>query len=197
MLIVVTCAECSTVAAAHLHRTAPLTGNDNDDQPRFRCLARPSVRPLRVAREPHARRPALVDPAADKRRLLLLRLGSGEPPDQRRHSSGAHLEGAGDLLRRPSASAELADTFQQFIIGHSTVIPDAGTPARRVRRDPGKSFRWSPSGAASREDSAEPLGAKRGIITEVEVDVTLERAIEVERGPAATAHVVALVGALP
>jgi hypothetical protein len=32
---------------------------------------------------------------------------------------------------------------------------------------------------------------------EVEVDVTLERAIRVERGPAAPAHVVALVGALP
>jgi hypothetical protein len=41
------------------------------------------------------------------------------------------------------------------------------------------------------DDSAEPLGAERGIIAEVEVDVTLERAIGVERGPAATAHVVA------
>src|SRR5712691_575384 len=128
---------------AHPHRTAPLTGNDDDDQPRSPCLACPGVRPLRVTSEPHARRPALVDPAADKRRLLLPGLGSGEPPDQWRHSRGAHLEGAGDLLRRPSASAELADTFQQFIIGHSTMIPDAGTPARRVRRDRGKSFRRS------------------------------------------------------
>jgi len=49
----------------------------------------------------------------------------------------------------------------------------------------------------SQDDSVEPLGAERGIITKVEVDVTLERAIGVERGPAATAHVVALVGALP
>src|SRR6266481_297865 len=46
-------------------------------------------------------------------------------------------------------------------------------------------------------DSAESLGAERGIITKVEVDVALERAIGVERGPAAAAHVVALVGALP
>ena len=46
---------------------------------------------------------------------------------------------------------------------------------------------------ASPDDSVEPLGAERGIITNVEVDVTLERAIGVERGPAATAH----VGALP
>src|SRR5262249_47520455 len=120
---------------AYPHRTAPLTGNDDDDQPRLPRLACPGVRPLRVACEPHARRPALVDPAADKRRLLLLGLCSGEPPDQWRHSRGAHLEGAGDLLWRPSASAKLADTFQQFIIGHSTMIPDAGTPARRVRRD--------------------------------------------------------------
>jgi hypothetical protein len=49
----------------------------------------------------------------------------------------------------------------------------------------------------SPEDSVEPLGAERGIITKVEVDVTLERAIGIECGPAATAHVVALVGALP
>src|SRR6516165_967738 len=70
-------------------------------------------------------------------------------------------------------------------------------PAPRVRRDPGKSFRWSLAGVVSREDSAEPLGAERGIITQVKVDVTFERAIGVERGPAATAHVVALVGALP
>ena len=34
------------------------------------------------------------------------------------------LESAGDLLWRLSASAELADTFQQFIIGHSTMIVD-------------------------------------------------------------------------
>jgi hypothetical protein len=31
------------------------------------------------------------------------------------------------------------------------------------------------------------LGSERGIITKVEVDVTLERAIGVERGPAAAA----------
>jgi hypothetical protein len=47
------------------------------------------------------------------------------------------------------------------------------------------------------DDSVEPLGAKRGIIAEVEVGVTLERAIGVERGPATVAHVVTLVGALP
>ena len=120
---------------AHPHRIAPLTGDDHDDQPRCPCLPCPGVRPLRVAREPHARRPALVDPAADKRRLLLPGPGSGEPPDQRRHRRRAHLESAGDLLRRPSASAELADTFQQFIIGHATMILDADTPTRRVRRD--------------------------------------------------------------
>jgi len=43
----------------------------------------------------------------------------------------------------------------------------------------------------------EPLGAEPGFITEVEVDVALERAVEVERCPAAAARVVALVGALP
>jgi hypothetical protein len=42
--------------------------------------------------------------------------------------------------------------------------------------------------------SGDPLGAERGIITKVKVDVAFERAIGVERGPAATAHVVALVG---
>src|SRR3979411_2926814 len=34
------------------------------------------------------------------------------------------------LAYRPRARAELADTFQQFVIVHSTMIPDAGTPAR-------------------------------------------------------------------
>src|SRR5271155_3351709 len=43
----------------------------------------------------------------------------------------------------------------------------------------------------------EPLGAEPGIVAEVEVDVALERAVGVERGPAAAARVVALVGALP
>jgi len=56
-----------------------------------------------------------------------------------------------------------------------------------------KSFRGSPAGP---RDSG-PLGAERGIITKVKVDVTLERALGVERGPATTAHVVALVQALP
>jgi hypothetical protein len=37
------------------------------------------------------------------------------------------------------------------------------------------------------DDSVEPLGAERGIIAEVEVDVTLKRAIGVERGPAVQA----------
>jgi hypothetical protein len=49
----------------------------------------------------------------------------------------------------------------------------------------------------SLDDSVESLGSERGIITKVEIDVTLERAIGVERGPAAAAHLVALVGALP
>jgi hypothetical protein len=53
------------------------------------------------------------------------------------------------------------------------------------------------SSMGSPDHSAEPLGAERGIITKVEVDVALERAIGVERGPAATAHVVAFVGAPP
>ena len=43
----------------------------------------------------------------------------------------------------------------------------------------------------------ESLGSERGIITKVEVDVALERAIGAERSPAAAAHIVALVGALP
>src|SRR5262249_55486155 len=43
----------------------------------------------------------------------------------------------------------------------------------------------------------EPLGVEPGIVTEVKVDVALECAVGVERGPAATARVVALVGALP
>jgi hypothetical protein len=47
------------------------------------------------------------------------------------------------------------------------------------------------------DGSVEPLGAERGIITKVEVDVALERAIGVERGPAAAAHLVALVRTLP
>jgi hypothetical protein len=46
----------------------------------------------------------------------------------------------------------------------------------------GKSFRRSPAGPRG----SGPLGAERGIITKVEVDVTLERAIGVERGPATT-----------
>jgi hypothetical protein len=49
----------------------------------------------------------------------------------------------------------------------------------------------------SRDDYVESLGSERGIVTKVEVDVALEHAIGVERGPAATAHIVALVGALP
>ncbi len=39
--------------------------------------------------------------------------------------------------------------------------------------------------------------SERGIITKMEVDAALERAVGAERGPAAAAHVVALVGALP
>ena len=46
-------------------------------------------------------------------------------------------------------------------------------------------------------DSFEPLGSERGIVTKVEVDVALERAIAVESGPAAAAHIVSLVGAVP
>jgi hypothetical protein len=52
-------------------------------------------------------------------------------------------------------------------------------------------------GGRSPDDFVEPVGTERGIIAKVEVDVTLERAIGVERGPAAAAHVIALVGALP
>lgn len=47
------------------------------------------------------------------------------------------------------------------------------------------------------DDSVESLGSERGVIAKVEVDVAFERAIRVERGPAATTHIVALVGALP
>ena len=49
----------------------------------------------------------------------------------------------------------------------------------------------------SPEDCEETLGPERGNIALVEVDVALDRAIGDERGPAATAHIVALVGALP
>jgi hypothetical protein len=49
----------------------------------------------------------------------------------------------------------------------------------------------------SRDDSVESLGSERGVITKVEVDVACERVIGIERGPAAAAHIVALVGALP
>jgi len=47
------------------------------------------------------------------------------------------------------------------------------------------------------DGSAEPLSVKRGIVTKVEIDVAIERAIGVERGPAATAHLIALVRAMP
>ena len=40
----------------------------------------------------------------------------------------------------------------------------------------------------SPDGSVESLGSERGIITKVKVNVTPERAIGVERGPAATAH---------
>jgi hypothetical protein len=73
------------------------------------------------------------------------------------------------------------------------MIPDAGTP-RSARPE---IIPAEPSGRCSPEDSVEPLGAECGIITKVKVDVTLERAIGVERSPAAAAHVVALVGASP
>src|SRR5271170_1644406 len=49
----------------------------------------------------------------------------------------------------------------------------------------------------SLDDCVESLGSERRIVTKVEVDVALERAISAERGPAAAAHIVALVGALP
>ena len=68
------------------------------------------------------------------------------------------------------------------------MIPDTGTPRYRLHRE---------FDGRSPDHSVELLGAERGITAKVEVDVTLERAIGVERGPAATAHVVALVGALP
>src|ERR1700759_1369203 len=53
-----------------------------------------------------------------------------------------------------------------------------------------------PSGLLAR-GAVEPLGAKRGIITKVEVDVAFERAVGVEGGPAAATHLVALVSTLP
>ena len=49
----------------------------------------------------------------------------------------------------------------------------------------------------SLDDCVESLGSERRIVTKVEVDVALERAIGAERGPAAAAHIVTLVGALP
>jgi len=49
----------------------------------------------------------------------------------------------------------------------------------------------------SRDDCVESLGSERGIVTKVEVDVALERAIGAESGPAAAARIVTLVGALP
>jgi hypothetical protein len=54
---------------------------------------------------------------------------------------------------------------------------------------------WRPD--RSLDDCVESLGSERRIVTKVEVDVALERAIGAERGPAAAAHIVTLVGALP
>src|SRR5580704_15261512 len=89
-----------------------------------------------------------------------------------------------------SASAIRAATDSSSLQGRRT----------RVRRCSGlggelplSRVRWG----RSPDHSVESLGAERGIITKVEVDVTLERATGVERGPAAAAHVVALIGALP
>lgn len=56
---------------------------------------------------------------------------------------------------------------------------------------------FGPSGGISPDDSAEPVSAEPGIITEVDEDVSLERAIGAERGPTAPARLVALVRALP
>ena len=58
-------------------------------------------------------------------------------------------------------------------------------------------FTSSRQSGRSLDDCVESLGSERGIVTRVEVDVALERAVGVERGPAAPAHVVVLVGALP
>ena len=70
----------------------------------------------------------------------------------------------------------------------------------RLKNRVASSMAWSASPSAPKQsslaDSAESLGSERGIITKVEVDVALEHAIRVERGPAAAAHIVALVGAL-
>jgi hypothetical protein len=50
---------------------------------------------------------------------------------------------------------------------------------------------------SSLDDCVESFGSERGIVTKVEVDLALKRAIGVERGPTTAAHIVALVGALP
>jgi hypothetical protein len=85
----------------------------------------------------------------------------------------------------------LVDRYQEA--GRTGPSPRSLAPDRESRR----ASSIASSMGRLPDDSVEPLGAERGVITEVEVDVTLERAIEVERGLAATAHVVALVGAVP
>ena len=83
------------------------------------------------------------------------------------------------------------DQFELADEGEGRVFGDIAAGAERFLH---RGF----DGVAHRTASfVEPLGAERGIVTEVEVDVALERAVGVERGPAAAARVVALVGALP
>jgi hypothetical protein len=72
--------------------------------------------------------------------------------------------------------------FQQLIIGHLTMIPDTATPHAALGRT-----------GHSSDDPVEPLAAERGLIAEMEAGVALERAFGVERDPATTTHVVALV----
>src|SRR6266702_2631934 len=92
--------------------------------------------------------------------------------------------------RLGSASAIRGDRFELVDKGERRVLGDVAAGAESFLH---REF----DGGSSPDHSVESLGAERGFITKVEVNVTLERAIGVERSPAAAAHVVALVGALP
>jgi hypothetical protein len=109
---------------------------------------------------------------------------------------GGWAERVGSKLRARSAASGLCavdwngwrDVGHPADTGSLTVLPGLRCDGRQLSDDRAD---YCPDG------TVEPLGAERGIITKVKVDVAPERAIGIERGPAATAHLVALVRTLP
>jgi hypothetical protein len=89
------------------------------------------------------------------------------------------------LLARSSASKDAELLVLRQVRYSATFGGSAALPPSWLRR------------GRSQGGFVEPLGAEPGIVTEVKIDVALEPAVGVERGPAAPARVVALVGALP